>query len=548
MNAELILVNASLWTGFGWAGPARALAVGQGRILAVGSDAEVAALRGAHTAVVDVAGRTVLPGFQDAHCHPPMGGIDRLRCDLSGCSTPAATYAAIRTYAASHPDAPWLLGGGWRMYDFGGRMPTAADLDAVTGDRPAYFTEASNHTGWANSAALRIAGVDAATADPADGYLERDAAGDPTGILHDGATALVARAMPQVTPGEWAQAILLAQDYFLSCGVTAWQDACVGEPQWGDSLEVYRTLAQDGRLHLKTVGALWWWPDRGVEQVEQMIAMRERSAGRFRATTAKIMVDGIIETGTAALAEPYCGCLGDRVHDACMVGPPELDHYVRLLDAAGFQVHFHAIGDTAVRSALDAVAGAREVNGPNDNRHHIAHVQLVDPADLPRFAALGVTANCQPLWAAPVAEGEYDLTLDALGPNRYGRQYPFGALVRAGARLAFGSDWNVSGAETLPQLEVAVTRRRPGADGGPVFLAHERLSLDRALHAFTMGSAYVNHLDDVSGSLTPGKLADLCILDRDVGVADPGAIGAAQVEATLVEGVVRFRRGADLDL
>jgi predicted amidohydrolase YtcJ len=385
-----------------------------------------------------------------------------------------------------------------------------------------------------NTRALDLAGISDATPDPPDGRIERDSAGMPSGTLHEGAMRLVERLLPPDTPADLESALRLAQAYLHSLGITAWQDAWVTP----EVLDAYRAVADRGELTARVVGALWWERDRGVEQIDELIERRARGqVGRFRATSVKIMLDGVLENFTGAVIEPYLDGHGEPTTNRgiSFVDPEALKSHVARLDAAGFQVHFHAIGERAVREALDAVEAARRANGMSDRRHHIAHLQVVHPDDLPRFRALGVVANAQPLWAFHGDQMD-ELTIPYLGPERSGWQYPFGSLRRAGAALCMGSDWSVSSADPLLEIEVAVRRVGPADRDGQPFLPEERLDLPTALEAFTVGSAYVNHLDDVAGSLEVGKAADLVVLDRDLFDPDAGPPGDANVLFTLVGG------------
>jgi len=330
-------------------------------------------------------------------------------------------------------------------------------------------------------------------------------------------------------------------------GITAWQDAIVGDYLGSpDPLAVYLAAAASGQLTARVEGALWWDRTRGGEQLPDILARRERGRGpRFRANTVKIMQDGVAENFTAGMLEPYHDPIGCHDHGSGLsyVDPDALRGYVTQLDALGFQVHLHAIGDRAVREALDAIEAARAANRPDegqhrsDNRHHIAHLQVMHPADVPRFAALDVTANMQGLWAAHEPQMD-ELTIPFIGPERTQRQYVFGDLLRSGARLAAGSDWAVSSANPLRAIHVAVNRSLPGATGAQAepFLATQRLDLAEALAAYTIGSAYVNHLDDETGSIERGKLADLVVLDRDPFAHPPADIGSTGVLATYVQG------------
>jgi predicted amidohydrolase YtcJ len=508
-----------------------------GRILAVGHDSDVAGMIGPATTVIDAGGRTLLPGFQDAHVHPPEAGLERMRCDLNDVN-PSAYDATIRAYAESHRSEEWILGGGWAMAAFPRGLPRREDLDTAVPDRPVFLTNRDGHGAWVNTRALAVAGIDGATPDPSDGRIERDADGSPTGALHEGAMTLVTRLLPETDQAQWEEAILEAQRHLHSLGITAWQDAIVTP----ETLAAYRSLAERGALTAKVVAALWWDRHRGSEQIEELVEQRASGPdGRLRAGTVKIMQDGVCENFTAGMLRPYLDHQGRTTSERGLshVDPVELKGHVTTLDRSGFQVHVHAIGDRAVREALDAFEGARLANGPNDHRHHIAHLQVLHPDDIPRFAQLDVTANAQALWAC-LDDQMRDLTLDILGPERAANQYPFARLVRAGARLAMGSDWSVSTADPFPQLEVAVERVAPEDRGSDVFLPDDRLDLETAVTAFTRGSAYVNHLDDETGSIERGKLADLVLVDRDLFDRGSGPIGDAHAAFTMVEGEAVF--------
>ncbi|MFC7309676.1 amidohydrolase [Streptomyces monticola] len=518
---------------------ATSVAVRGGRIVAVGHD-EVRELTGPRTEVVDLAGRLLIPGFQDAHAHPVGGGLELGQCDLSGATTLDEYRRRITAYAQAHPGLEWITGGGWAMEAFPGGLPTAAQLDELIPDRPVYLVNRDHHGAWVNSRALERAGLDARTPDPADGRIERGPAGAPTGMLQEGAANLIGRLLPPVTLREKTAGLLRAQELLHSLGITAWQDAILGEhANLTDPTDAYLAAADDGRLTARVVGALWWDRARGTEQIEELIARREAGArGRLRCTTVKIMQDGVAENGTAALLGPYldgCGCTSDN-SGISFVPPDELRKYVTELDAHGFQVHFHALGDRAVREALDAVEAARLANGFSDTRPHLAHLQVVHPDDIGRFRQLGASANMQPLWAAHEPQMD-ELTIPFLGPERTAWQYPFGALLRSGATLAAGSDWPVSSPDPLQGIHVAVNRRLPGApEGTGVFLPEQRIDLGAALAAYTAGSAYVNHLDAETGTIAPGYLADLVVLDRDPFAGPADEIGATRVEQTFVEG------------
>jgi predicted amidohydrolase YtcJ len=478
----------------------------------------------------------VLPGFQDAHVHPLHGGLTRLRCNLGDVRGADAYAEAVRSYAVAHPDAEWILGAGWAMDAFPRGTPHRSLLDRSVSDRPAFLRNRDGHGACVNSRALEVAGITRDTPDPVDGRIERDADGEPQGTLHEGAMKLVERVVPKTSLAELTEALRIAQTYLHSLGITAWQDAIVEL----DDLDAYLDVVERGELTARVIGALWWDRGRGEEQVPDLVAMRDRAArtdGRFGATAVKIMQDGVIENFTAAVLQPYLDHRGNPTANAGLsfIEPETLKRGITRLDAEGFQVHVHAIGDRAVREALDAFEVAASVNGRRDSRHHIAHIQVVHPEDVARFAELGVIANGQPYWAC-LDKQMRDLTIPFLGPERTSWQYPFASLLRAGATLAFGSDWPVSTPDPLKEIQVAVTRASDEDSGGAAFLPDQRLDLATALGAFTKGSAFVNRLDRDTGTIEAGKAADLVVLDRNLFGMEPGSIGQARVLLTLIEG------------
>jgi predicted amidohydrolase YtcJ len=540
MSADLLFTNGPVFTADAARTTATAVAVKDGRILAVGHDLDE--LRGPDTEVVDLAGKLLVPGFQDAHIHAVFGGVEMGECDLTGTNDLDEYLRRIAVYAAAHPDHEWITGSGWSMESFPGGVPSAELLDRVVPDRPVYLTNRDHHGAWVNSVALARAGITRDTPDPADGVINRDPAGHPAGALQEGAMGLVSGLIPATTPAALVAGLRRAQQLLHSLGITGWQDAMLrGSNGYPDPADAYLTAAREGWLTASVTGALWWDRDRGAEQIPELLAYRsELTAGKLRCSTVKIMQDGVAENFTAAMTAPYlddCGCPTPN-SGMSFVEPAALIDYVTELDALGFQVHFHALGDRAVREALDAVAAARAKNGFRDTRPHLAHLQVVHPADVPRFRRLGATANMQPLWAAHEPQMD-ELTIPFLVPALAERQYPFGDLLRSGATLAAGSDWPVSSPNPIEGIHVAVNRAVPGADDGRVFLPAQRLDLGTALAAYTAGTAYVNHRDD-SGSVRTGNVADLVVLDRDPFDGPPAEIAATKVAMTFVAGKVVY--------
>ncbi len=541
--ADLVITDAAVYTVDGARSWADTVAVTDGRIVAVERDSSrVLPLVGPSTEVLSLPGRMVVPGFRDAHVHTPFAGRNRLRIFLNDLEGRQSYLDAIGRYAADNADEPWIVGGGWAMEYFPGGTPTKEDLDAVVPDRPVFLFNRDVHGAWVNSKALEVAGITRDTPDPADGRIERDPdSGEPTGMLHEGASySFNDTWVPLPDRAEWEAAILNGQEHLHSLGITGWQDAWVTP----GTLAAYTSLAESGELQANVVGSLWWDRHRGLEQIVDLQTQREAGVvGSFSATTVKIMTDGVLENFTGALLEPYCdGCGGHTDNNGLAYLERDLlAAAVTELDRLGFQVHMHAIGDRAVRNSLDAVEAARHANGMNDLRHHVAHIQIVQPEDVPRFRQLGVVANCQPYWAQMEPQME-ELTVPFLGRERSDLQYPFGDLMRSGATLAGGSDWSVTTANPLEEIEVMANRVDPENRDRAPFLPEQRVPLPDALAAFTIGSAYVNHDEREAGSIEVGKRADLAVLDRNLFEIEGGAVAEAQVELTLVAGRRVFSR------
>ncbi len=524
--------------------PADAVAVTDGRISAVGNTAEVEGVIGPTTRVVRLNGETVLPGFQDAHCHAVYGGLMHTEANLHDLPDEDAYLAAVKAWADAHPDLEWVTGDGWHYGTFGSPMPHRSALDRVVPDRPVFLSAYDGHTAWVNSRALELAGIGPDTPDPEHGRFERDPDGMPTGALVEDAVAAVDRLIPEPSHETLVQALLDSQRQLHAWGITGWHDPGVN-PEW---LPVYQEVTADGRLTARVVAAQQWQPwgkDREPDPLPRLLAGRESSEKiGLRSDVVKFFLDGVFESQTAYLLEPYLepdGAPGtNRSRPEYEQG--ELDAAVTELERLGFDCHFHAIGDAAVRQALDAVAAARAANGPRDARHSIAHIELIDAADIPRFGQLGVAANMQPFWAH-LDEETRDIQLPHIGPDRYDARYAFGDLRRTGARLAIGSDWTVTTADPLQILEVAIRRIFPTQRDDPPWRPDQRLDLDTALAAATVGSAWVSRMETDTGTIEVGKLADLVVLDRDLRAVPDGQTADATVQLTFVGGAAVYERG-----
>jgi len=538
-SADLVLRGGAVYTVDAVRSWAEAVAVRGGRIVFVGTDRGANDYIGPETRVVELEGKMVLPGFQDAHVHPPIGGVGYRSCALYDLTTRDEYLQAIAECAKRLPDAPWVRGEGWSLPAFAPTgIPDKKWLDEILPDRPVYLDSKDGHTAWVNSKALEIAGITKETPDPPGGRIDRDpSTGEPIGSLQESAMGLVGAHLPAITEAEIEEGLRYALKMLNAYGITSFQDASVDldEASTYRSLDAYRSLDERGELTARAVLSLLWRPESGEAQLPAMIeARRDYTRGRVRATTVKVFEDGVLEAQTAAVLEPYVGTDGST--GMALIEPETLKRTVSMLDAEGFQVHFHAIGDRAIRYCLDAVEAARDANGVRDSRHHLSHIQLFHPDDIPRFRQLGVVANFQPLWAfADAYITELVLPFLYSGAARW--NYPIHSLLQSGAVVAFGSDWSVSSANPLEEMEVAVTRMDPNRSGGTPFVPEERIDLRDAIAGFTINAAYVNFQEDRTGSIELGKLADLIVVDRNLFEIHPAAISEAKVLLTLLDGI-----------
>ncbi|WP_338682399.1 amidohydrolase [Streptomyces acidiscabies] len=542
-----VVVNGRVFTG---SGPcAQAVAVGgDGRILAVGSDAEIRRRIGPRTVVVDARGGTVMPGIQDGHMHPLGAAAQSLNPSLRNESLTVPQFQArlqemLDATAAQEPDG-WLQVTDWNPV---GLLPagTVADrtlLDALNTRRPVHLQGSDFHNSLVNTRALALAGIDRTTPDPPGGQIVRDRAGEPTGLFKDDAQALVSRVIPPPSAERLEEAQARMADALLATGITSFLDASSDE----NSIRTYAALMAKGLLPQRITPALVL--DAGLarkprEAAEYLRDLRKRYAGpaALRLTTAKVFLDGVMEfpAQTAALLTPYLDADGRPTdhRGELHVGDKDYRALVRTLDADGWQLHAHAIGDRAVRTALNAY----EAVARSRHRHTITHLQLVHPADYGRLARAGVVASMQLQWAAPTA-----FTLDALrpylGPERYARLYPARSLARAGVRLAGGSDWPVDPLLPFTQLATAIDRSNPLGDEPPLNGA-EGLTRTQSLVMHTAGAAYQLH-DDASGAVRPGLRGDLMVLDRDLTRVPVKEIRGTAVRYTLVAGRVVHDAGS----
>ena len=443
-DAELLMLNGKVYTVNHEQSWAEAIAITDGRIIWVGNSEDANQWQGEGTRTIDLGGKMVLPGFQDIHIHPVHSGVSYQQCALFDAEGVELLQQRIKQCAESEP-GEWIRGGGWLVTNFApSGLPDKKLLDEIVPDRPVALKSSDGHSMWVNSIALELAGINADTQDPAGGRIDRyPNSTEPSGSLQEtSAMNLVHIVEPELTQKELEAGLAYSRDHLHSLGITAVQDAMLKLTP-GDAyfvLPANLSLEARGELNLHVINAMYWQNDISLdEQLPAFLKARDESTPYIHNTAIKIWQDGVIETETAALLEPYLN-RGDQFVGELLNEPAVLNEAVAALDAAGFQIHFHAIGDRAIRSAFDSIQAAREVNGKHDNRHHISHIQLFSPEDIPRFAELDLVANFQPLWA--IEDGYItDLTIPRIGEERVIFLYPIGSVQRTGARVAFGSDW-----------------------------------------------------------------------------------------------------------
>ncbi len=534
---DLVIVNGRVYQPGGRGVVAEAVAVQRGRILATGRTDEIRRLAGPQATVIDARGGSVLPGFNDSHLHFLSGGLGLEQADLLDAETMSDIEARVRSYAAAHPDLPWVLGGGWHYTTFPGGLPNRQQLDALVGDRPALLDSYDGHTGWANSKALALAGITKATRDPAGGVIVRDAGtGEPTGALKETAQRLMSKVVPAPTRNDRRRALEAAVGEAHRFGVTSVQNAGISP----EDLALYEELRGAGGLTVRVYSALSVAAPFTEADADRLEPIRARYADDpvLKVGAAKLFVDGVIEAHTAVMLEPYANAPG---RGSPRLSAAELDGIVALLDRRGWQVWMHAIGDGAVRMALDACERAAAANpGPaRDRRHRIEHIETIAPTDIPRFGRLGVIASQQPFHGNPITN---DVWTAAIGPERASRGWVFRSIMDAGGRLTFGSDWPVVTMDPRFGIHMAVTRMSP--DGRPAggWLPEQKLTLQAAVDAYTAGPAYASFEERRKGVIAPGMLADLVVMSRDIFAQPPERLLEAEVDVTIFDGKVVYRR------
>ncbi len=532
-GADRVFVSGAVYTADESHSWAEAVAINGGEIVFVGSDEDAEAFIGANTNVVDLDGKMLMPGFHDGHSHIRYGGTATFGCDLqdeqdlSKIRSLLVECLGTREYGADE----WVLGGRWSLAAFQDGSPSKAMLDEIFGERPAYFSDAFGHNAWVSSRALEIAGIDSSTPDPPQGVIVRDpVTGKPTGTLRDAAMGLVEDLIPESTKEQRYEGLLTGLKQANSFGITAYIEPGVSE----DSISLFTDAARRGDLTARVLASLSpidESPGKFGPEIFDLLEKRDQFRGNYlNVDSVKVYINGVIETRTSTMLEPYL----DGSNFSPFYEQDELNALYEKFDAMGVQIHTHAIGDGAIRIALDAYEHAFFANGPNDNRHQIVHLQLIDQDDIPRFAELNVAANFQCMWCYP--DVYIDLAVDIVGKERVEQFYPVRSIKSTGGMLVGGSDWDVSSLNPLDAIETAVRRQDPYEESGRILGQEQEIDLITALDMYTRNAAYIMRLEDKTGSVEIGKRADLIVLDRNLFEIPVTEINEARVLLTIMDG------------
>ena len=546
-TASLILKSGFIYTVNGQRTVAEAIAIKDGKFIYVGSNSEINKYVGKETKIIDLDKRMVLPGFFDSHCHPAYGAAHQLfDVMFTGLNSIAEYQKAIKDFAAKHPDAKFIKGRGWKNTLFGKTGPDKKLIDEIIRDIPVALDDEGGHASWVNSKTMELAGITKETKDPRSGVIERDPkTGEPTGTLREGAANLISEIIPDYTVEQLMQALEAYQKMAAQFGITTAHDATVDAG--GNDFNAYKNLEKENRLAMRFRASLFVDPAKGLEQVKQLIAEREKNNGSlFQTNGAKIYIDGVVEGGTAYLKEPF-------KHLPNFRGVPrwETDKLYSIcaeLDKNKFQIHVHSIGDAATALTLDAFAYAMKKNGKRDSRNLITHIQLVDPKDILRFKELGVVAVPQPYWFMK-DDYYYNLQVPYLGLKRADDEYPMESFFKAGVVVASASDYAVIiPCNPLKAIQIGITRSCLGInDPKEILWPEERATLEQMIASFTINGAYANFLENTTGSIEVGKMADLIVLDKNLFKIPVDEINKVKVILTFFGGKEVFSDGITKD-
>jgi hypothetical protein len=535
-KADLALINGRIWTGDEKTPWAEAIAISGNRILRIGKYAAIKSLLSAQTKVIDLGGRLAAPGFNDAHTHFLGGSLDLTEVNLNGARSLELMQSRVTDYARKHPNEAWITGAGWEYSSFPGqRLPTRADLDAVVKDRPVYLRAYDGHTGWCNSKALELAGITRDTKFEGFGEIVRDANGEPTGVLKEGAQSLVRRLIPNPSLTKKLDALRQGMQLAASLGITSIQNASGS----ADDIALYQELLSRGELTVRTSIAFSIGRNLTDDRLQQMIALKDkyRDNAMLRASAVKFVLDGVIEAHTAAMLDPYSDNPKTKGEPAFTA--ENYNALVARCSRAGFQIYTHAIGDRAVRMALDAYETMQKGLSKPDLRSRIEHIEVISAADIPRFAKLGVLASMEPIHADP---DTIEVWSRAVGSERVNRAFAWNELQKNGARLVFSSDWPATiSVDPIRGLHNAVNRKTTEGKPPEGWIPKQRITIEQALRPYTSAGAYASFEEKLKGKLTAGRLADIIVFSQDLFQIDPLKIHETRVVLTVFDGKVIYR-------
>ncbi len=537
-TADLILFNGRVWTGNEEPAFTEAVAIKGNRILQTGTSAAVKKMAGKATRVIDLKGRLVTAGINDAHVHFLSGSLSLSAIDLNECKTEQDALNIVAAFAKKHPEKKWLTGLGWQYSIFPGSMPTKKGLDKISSTRPIYIRAYDGHSAWVNSKALELAGINKDTKFEGFGEIIRDADGEPTGALIEGAKYLVGKLLPEPTREEKLAALRQGMQYAAEHGMTTIQNAS-GDL---DELSLYETLLKNKELTIRYGAAFSVGEQTTDADIQTFVAARNRigKSPQLRAGSIKFMLDGVIESHTAPMLEPYSDVPADsKLANSDFAIP--LERYrslVTKLDKAGFQIYTHAIGDRSVREVLNAYENAQQINGVRDSRHRIEHIEQSSPDDLPRFAKLGVMASMEPIHADP---GSVEVWSKAVGEKRLPHAFVWASMLKNKAHLVYSSDWPAcSNPDPIRGLHNAVNRRT--IDGLPEngWVSEQKISIKDALIAYTQGGAFSSFDENEKGKIMPGYLADIIVYSQNLFEIAPMDTYKTKVVMTIFDGKIIY--------
>jgi predicted amidohydrolase YtcJ len=538
--AEMILYNGKIFTDAAGNSFSEAMAITQNRIIATGSTAQIKKLKGIKTKQIDLKGKLVVPGFNDAHIHFLSGSLSLQTADLNNSKTPEEAVNTVLAFAQKNPSAKWVTGTGWQYTIFPDGKPSRQMLDAVIKERPVYIRAYDGHSAWVNSKALELAGVTKETKFSGFGSIVKDENGEPTGMLSESAMQLVSKLLPPITKEEKLQAIETGLKYAASLGITSVQNASGSIEEF----ELYKELLEKGKLTLRYAAAFSANANTKQENIKQFVVLKNKYSNNhmLKADAVKFMLDGVIESHTAVMMEDYsdAGENGKTANGTFAYPIPTYQRLTEAFDKAGFRIYTHAIGDRSVNEALNAYEKAQQKNNSLHTRHRIEHIEQCKPADVQRFLQLHVLPSMQPIHADP---GTIAVWAKAVGEQRLPFSFAWQSMLHSKANLVFGSDWPACiDLNPIHGLHIAVNRQTTDGQPSGGWIPQQRISMKEALHAYTFGGAYSSFEEKDKGKLLPGYLADFVVLSQDLFTINTAAIHETNVLMTVMDGKVVYKK------